>query len=297
VNNTNSELRTVAVIGLGNMGGPLARHWLEAGLAVRGFDLSPIARAELQTAGGQAFPSAAEAATTADVVVLMLPDSRVVDAVLADLHGAGAVSAGSTILDMGSSEPAESRRQAQVWSERGVGYVDAPVSGGVRGAEAGNLTVMVGGDTDAVRRVEPLLSAVGTPHHVGPVGAGDAVKALNNLLSAAHLLLTSEAVLVAQDLGISAEAALEVFNGSSARSGSTEVKWPKFILPGTFDSGFAARLMLKDVRIATAVARSVGRPSLVGDTVEQVWARAAENLPAGADHTEIARWLNTPATD
>jgi 3-hydroxyisobutyrate dehydrogenase len=150
---------------------------------------------------------------------------------------------------------------------------------------------MVGGSDEVVSGIRPILSHLGTVRHVGPVGAGHAIKALNNLTSAAHLWITSEVVYIAERYGIQPSTALEVLNGSSGRSGSSEAKWPKFILPGSFDSGFAAGLMLKDIRIATKLADEVGRPSVLGDDVERLWAEAVEALPAGADHTRIAEYL------
>jgi 3-hydroxyisobutyrate dehydrogenase len=133
--------------------------------------------------------------------------------------------------------------------------------------------------------------------HAGPLGSGDAVKALNNLLSATHLWVTSEAMLVGERFGIDPEVMLSVFNGSSGRSGSTDNKWPNFILPGTYDSGFALRLMLKDMRIATDLARSTGLPSRLGEDAVRLWAEAAGELPASADHTEVARYLAAPASE
>ncbi|GAB3618385.1 hypothetical protein GCM10027416_29420 [Okibacterium endophyticum] len=287
---------TLAVIGLGHMGAPMAEHWLRAGLPVNGFDLDTAACDRLRAAGGTPASDAALAARGADIVVLMLPNSLVVDSVLDRLDAAGALAPGATVVDMGSSDPAETQRQAARLAERGVRYVDAPVSGGVRGAVAGTLTIMTGGEQADVDRVRPVLELVGTVHHVGPIGAGDAIKALNNLVSAGHLWLTSEAVLIAERVGISAEAALAVFNSSSARSGSSEVKWPAFILTGSYDSGFAARLMLKDTRIATELARSVELPSTLGDEIVRLWGRAVDDLDAAADHTEIARWLRASGT-
>jgi 3-hydroxyisobutyrate dehydrogenase len=150
---------------------------------------------------------------------------------------------------------------------------------------------MVGGDEHQVENQRGLLERLGTVVRVGPVGAGHAVKALNNLLSATHLWMTSEAVLIGERFGVDAETILTAFNGSSGRSGSSEAKWPKFILPGTYDSGFAGRLMLKDAKIATGLAREVGLPSELGEQVVAVWTQAINELPADADHTEIARWL------
>ena len=128
--------------------------------------------------------------------------------------------------------------------------------------------------------------------HVGDVGAGHAVKALNNLLSATHLLVTSEAMAAAAAFGLDVPVVLDAINTSSGRSGSTENKWPNFIVPGTFDSGFALRLMLKDMRIALGLAESAGTESRLSAAAVELWAQAADDLPADADHTEIARWLD-----
>ena len=127
--------------------------------------------------------------------------------------------------------------------------------------------------------------------HVGPIGSGHAVKALNNLMSATHLLVTCEAVLAGQRFGLDTDAMLAVFNTSSGRSGSTENKMPNFILPGTFNSGFGLRLMLKDMKIAVQLAVQEGVPCELGRDAVELWSEAAEVLDPKADHTEIARWL------
>ena len=127
--------------------------------------------------------------------------------------------------------------------------------------------------------------------HVGDLGAGHAVKALNNLLSATSLLVSSEVLATAIEFGLDPEVVLDVVNRSSGRSWSTELKLPKFVLTGAFDSGFELGLMLKDMRIATSLARRMGTPALLGEAAVEYWARAADALPDGADHTEIARWV------
>jgi 3-hydroxyisobutyrate dehydrogenase len=123
------------------------------------------------------------------------------------------------------------------------------------------------------------------------VGSGHAIKALNNLISATHLWITSEAMVAGQRFGLQPEVMLEIINGSSGRSGSSEVKWPRYVLPGTFDSGFGLRLMLKDMRTATALAGQLDAPIDLGAAAVERWAEAADDLPPGADHTEIAKWL------
>jgi 3-hydroxyisobutyrate dehydrogenase len=127
--------------------------------------------------------------------------------------------------------------------------------------------------------------------HCGPVGAGHAVKALNNLMSATHLLVTSEAMIAAMEFGLDPSTVLDIVNSSSGRSGSTETKWPRFVLPETYDSGFGLQLMLKDARIALDLMRSAGVPADLSSASVELWAQAADDLDPAADHTEIARWL------
>jgi len=280
---------SVAFVGLGNMGGPMSARLVRAGYDVRGFDVAEPARQALADAGGTAVADLADAVRDASVVVLMLPDSDAVEATVHD--GRFTVEPGAVVVDMSSSEPTRTRALAAELEGRGVTLVDAPVSGGVSRARSGELTIMTGGEPAALDRIAPLLAHLGTAVRAGPVGSGHAVKALNNLLSATHLLVTCEAILAGERFGLDPATMLAIFNRSSGRSGSTEHKWPSFILPGTFDSGFALRLMLKDVRIATALADQVGAPDPLGHAAAELWGRAAEALDATADHTEIVNWL------
>src|SRR5690348_5939265 len=151
---------------------------------------------------------------------------------------------------------------------------------------------MVGADEPVFAGVLPMLRTMGSRVlHCGPVGADHAVKALNNLMSATHLLVTSEALTAAVEFGLDPAIVLEVVNSSSGRSGSTETKWPKFVLPETYDSGFALRLMLKDARIALDLLRSAGVPADRSSASVALWTEAADALGPDADHTDIARWV------
>ena len=286
-----SEPQVVGFVGLGNMGGPMSARLVGPDRRVQVFDLSEAARAAAAAAGAVPVGSAADAARDADVVVLMLPDSTVVEKVVTDTAFLDALSPGATVVDMSSSEPGRTRTLAATLAEHGVAMVDAPVSGGVAKAGTGELAVMVGGADDDVRRVTPVLARLGRVFPAGPIGAGHAVKALNNLMSATHLLVTSEAMLAGIRFGLDPEVMLEIVNSSSGRSGSTENKWPNFVVPETYDSGFGLRLMLKDMRIAARLAAEMQSPGGLGDRAVELWARAAEALPADADHTEIVRWL------
>ncbi|EXG81633.1 beta-hydroxyacid dehydrogenase, 3-hydroxyisobutyrate dehydrogenase [Cryptosporangium arvum DSM 44712] len=285
---------TIAFVGLGNMGAPMAARLLGADHAVHGFDLDPAALRALAELGGTAADTLADAVRDASVVVLMLPGSS---AVGATLHDEGFVAGpGTVVVDMSSSEPLRTRELAAELAARGVTLVDAPVSGGVARARTGTLTIMAGGEPADLDRVAPVLAPLGTVTRTGAVGSGHAVKALNNLLSATHLLVTSEAILAGERFGLDPETMVSIFNGSSGRSGSTENKWPNFILPGTYDSGFGLRLMLKDMRIATGLADQVGAPDPLGHAAVELWARAAEALEPNADHTEIVNWLRKDAS-
>ena len=277
---------TVAFIGLGNMGAPMSARLARAGYRVQGYDLSTAARQALGEAGGIAAADLGAAVRGASVVVLMLPNSDIVEATVHDFSPV--LGSGSTVIDMSSSEPMRTRALAASLSSRGVTLVDAPVSGGVTRARSGQLTIMAGGSWEPVA---PLLAHLGKVTGAGEVGSGHAVKALNNLLSATHLLVTSEAILAGERFGLDAETMLSIFNSSSGRSGSTENKWPNFILPGGYDSGFGLRLMLKDMRIATGLADQVGASDPLGHAAVELWAKAAEALEETADHTEIVNWL------
>lgn len=286
-----ADQTTVAFVGLGNMGFPMVSRIVEAGFAVRGFDVSTAALERLPGIGASGHGSAADAVSGADAVILMLPNSAIVAAVIDDLLAADALAVGTVVVDTSSSEPQSTRTLAARLADVGIPLVDAPVSGGVKGAVAGTLTVMVGGDDEPVERVLPVIAAVGTAVRCGPVGAGHAVKALNNLLSATHLWATSEAMEIGVAFGLDPEVMLAVFNRSSGKSGSTENKWPNFVLPGGYDSGFGLALMYKDMRIALGLAESTGAPLTLSSAAVNLWGEAAEHLQAGADHTEIARWV------
>jgi 3-hydroxyisobutyrate dehydrogenase len=286
-------------VGLGNMGIPMTRRLVAAGYQVRGFDTSPAAMRDFAaidgSAAGGGVTAVAELASVgdgADAVILMLPDSDVVENVLLSAGLLAALTPGSTVIDMSSSDPARTRVLAEQTAAAGVTLIDAPVSGGVAGARAGTLAVMVGGPAAAFERFQPMLSAIGARVvHAGDVGAGHAVKALNNLMSAAHLLLSSEALIAGQRFGLDPAVMLDIINASSGRSGSTENKWPNYVLTEKYDAGFAIRLMIKDIRLALSIEHATGVPSVVSEAVAAGWEAALADLPPDADHTSIARWL------
>jgi 3-hydroxyisobutyrate dehydrogenase len=286
------------------MGEPMVRRLAAAGYQVRGYDVAAPATQRLAGTPGVTITSTVgDVADGADAVILMLPDSAAVESVLlgdglpADgLPGDGLlarVRPPALVADMSSSEPARTRSLAERAAAHGLTLIDAPVSGGVVGARAGSLTIMTGGSADALARLRPVFEVLGGMIvHAGEIpGAGHAIKALNNLMSAAHLLVSAETILAGQAFGLDPAVIVDIINGSSGRSGSTQTKWPRYILPASFDSGFSMRFMVKDMKIALQLADAAGIRAQASRAALDAWARAAEEMPPGADHTEIARWV------
>lgn len=306
--------RHVGFVGLGNMGIPMTKRLVAAGYHVRGFDTSEEARhafaaspsgsraREAPVAAGEGAPEPVsgggvtavaelgDVGEGAEAVILMLPDSDVVERVVPGLLAS--LAPGSTIIDMSSSDPARTRVLARHVAGAGMTLIDAPVSGGVSGARAGTLMIMVGGPAAVFERFKPMLTAMGKKVvHAGDTGAGHAVKALNNLMSAAHLLASSEALIAGRRFGLDPAVMLEIVNGASGRSGSTENKWPNYVLTEKYDAGFSVRLMVKDLRLALGIERATGVPAAASEAVVATWEAALADLPPDADHTAIARWL------
>lgn len=286
---------TVLFIGLGTMGEPMARNLHGyAGDSLTVFDVRPdvtekLAR-DLSVSGLSSLSAAPE---SVDTVVLMLPNSAIVESILQGGDGLlPRLAPGSLVIDMSSSEPESSKALAAAADQRGIDYLDAPVSGGQRKAVTGELSIMAGGSQKAFERAEPLLRSMGSAvHHVGPAGSGDAAKALNNLLSATNIAAAAEVITAAMKFGIAPETMVTVLNSSTGRSQASEVKYPNHILTGTFDSGFAYDLMLKDLRIAQGLTGGLTTP-----VTDRALAVAEENRPLlgeHPDHTELARYYET----
>ncbi|MGY2064972.1 NAD(P)-dependent oxidoreductase [Blastococcus sp. SYSU DS0619] len=278
-------------VGLGRMGAPMVRRYAAVHDAVL-HDADPaVATGLADELGLPAVQSLADLPVAVDTVILMLPSTAVVEAVLLTDGLLGRLPAGALVIDMGSSEPASTRRLAGMAAARGVGYVDAPVSGGVAKAVTGELSIMVGGEGEDVGRARPHLAPLGgSVLVVGPPGAGHAAKALNNLLSASNLAAAAEVLTVAAGFGIAPEAMVEVLNASTGRSQATEVKYPRHVLTGSYDSGFAMDLMIKDLGIARSLAAAQEASTPVTDAAYAAAVAAREALGgAGLDHTEVAR--------
>jgi 3-hydroxyisobutyrate dehydrogenase len=282
-------------VGLGRMGAPMVRRYAVDHDTVL-YDVDhAVASALAEELGSRAVTSLEQLPAGVDTVILMLPSSAIVEAVLVAGGLLTRLPSGSLVIDMGSSEPGSTRRLAEAARARDVGYVDAPVSGGVAKAVTGELSIMLGGTEADTARARPHVRVLGGKVlDVGPPGAGHAAKALNNLLSAANLAAAAEVLTVARKSGIRAEVMVDVLNASTGRSQATEVKYPKHVLTGGYDSGFAMDLMLKDLGIAVALAREEGLSTPVTDAAVQSATRAREALGgAGLDHTEVARYYES----
>lgn len=289
----------VAFVGLGQMGLPMAKRCLAAGFKVRGADPSAPARDALAVAGGEAFATGREAASGASVVITMLPDSKVVrEAVLGENGVAGVLAKDALIIDMSSSVPIDTKALGEALAPRGIGLIDAPVSGGVRRAVDGTLAVMAGGEAAQVGRARPLLAAMAASvFPTGPLGSGHAMKALNNYVSAAGLVAACEALLIGRRFGLAPDTVIDVLNASTGRNNSTDVKMKQFVISESFASGFSLALMAKDLRIAADLSKTVGLDHSHAETIASLWEEARAALGTGADHTAIYRFIAAAVGD
>lgn len=287
-----------AFLGLGAIGYPMARRIAEAGFELAVWNRSGAKSAALARAASVRVASTpADAARGAPVVLTCLPTSQEVESVTFGSDGlASTMASGSILVDCTSGDPGASRSIAARLAERGIGFLDAPVSGGVVGAEAGKLTVMCGGDPAVLERARPVLQAFGAKIILcGPTGAGNAIKALSNALLAIHLWSTGEALVAAAKAGVAPSVALDVINGSAGRSNSSENLIPQRVLTREFPSTFRLALLDKDVRIAEAVAHDVGTPAEFIELAHRIFARAHAELGSEVDHTAALRILEQEA--
>lgn len=284
-------MTTIGFIGLGMMGQPMAHLLHAAGHALVIRDAVPAATARFASEhAGVAVASGAADFAGCSVVFTMLPDSRIVDAVVGEL--APYLPPGACIIDMSSADPNRTRALAGLLGERGIGLLDAPVSGGVKRAIAGTLSIMVGGDADLLAQHLPLLQRMGQAiTHVGPVGAGHALKALNNYVSAAALIATAEAIHAGAAFGIAPATIVDVINASTGKNNTTENKAHQFMLNGAFNSGFSLALQAKDVGIALSLGQAMHTPMALAEQVSAMAAEASRSLGPAADHTELYRYV------
>jgi 3-hydroxyisobutyrate dehydrogenase len=284
-----TAVKRVCFVGIGNMGWPMAARLVRAGFEVAVTDAATDrARTFVDQVGGLPVTSLADAAREADVLITMLPTSAhvisVVDEILPGL------SSGKILVDMSSGTPAATQKIAGDLGTIGVPVVDAPVSGGVSRAVTGELAIMTGGEAAALDRVDPVLRAMGTTiHRIGPVGAGQAMKALNNLVSAGGFLMAVEALVIGQQFGLDPSVMTDVLNASTGMNNSTQKKLKQFVLSRKFDSGFGLDLMVKDLSIALEVGRDGSVPTPFSALCREMRASAASMLGKGQDHTAIAK--------
>ena len=281
----------IGFIGIGQMGMPMIRNLLQANLSVTGFDLNPQVAEELKSEKYfDMATSAIDLTIKSDVIILMLPDSNIVDRLLweGEKALAKAMNSKQTLIDMGSSDPVRSRANFDRLAQLGISYIDAPVSGGVKRAKDGSLSIMIGGLAPAVESVQPLFKAMGkTLVHVGAAGAGHAVKALNNYVSASGLLAVCEALVAAETFGIDPHLVNQVFNASTGKNNTTDIKVENFMLSGTFNSGFSLALMRKDLQTALEFMTRMETPNNFAEACTQTWIKAEKALDKGADHTAM----------
>ena len=278
-------LQQIGFVGLGAMGSRMAQRPARTGFSVIGFDVAPTSPdlAEI------AMASSLTEMVACDSVITMLPDGSAVATVAIELAKTGFR---GLIIDMSSSHPGDTLRLGAKLAVRGIRLIDAPVSGGVKKAAAGTLTVMVGGSSNDIAAATELIACFGTMQHVGPLGAGHAMKALNNYVSAAGLLTSMQALATAESYGITAEKFTAVINESTGRNNTTEVKMIPFISTRQYNSGFFLRLMAKDVSIASELITKAGFDSPVTPALNSYLADALETLGPDADHTELYEMVN-----
>jgi 2-hydroxy-3-oxopropionate reductase len=281
-------MSTIAFIGLGIMGGPMARHLVRAGHAVIGFDRSEKRMKALVEAGGAAADSIEEAVKGADVVAVMVPDSPDVQSVLLSEGGVfDHAQPGTLVIDFSSIRPDVTAELATIAVNRGLRIIDAPVSGGEPGAVNATLSIMVGATDADFASAKPILDVVGkTIAHVGPNGAGQTVKAANQLIVAGNIELLAEAITFLQAYGVDIEAAVKVLGGGLAGSAVLDQKASK-MLARNFDPGFRIALHHKDMGIVTAAAREAGVVIPLGAVVAQLMASALANGDGGLDHSGL----------
>ncbi len=283
----------VAFVGLGAIGAPMARH-----LARPEYDLvvwnRTAARADSFVsahAASRIAASPADAARERDIVICCLPVSKDVESLLDGPTGLLATMArGSVLVDCTSGDPATSRRMAARLAEQGIAYLDAPVSGGVVGAEQGTLTVMVGGSAETLERVRPVLECFGKRIvHCGVVGTGDALKAVNNAMLAMHIWGLAEGLAALEKAGVRSDVALDVINASSGRSNSSMNLFPERVLSRAFPRTFRLALLDKDVGIAADLAREQRVPSPLLQLTAELFRMAHGELGEEADHVEAVQ--------
>jgi 3-hydroxyisobutyrate dehydrogenase len=284
----------IAFLGLGAIGQPMAARIAAAGLPLTVWNRTAARAADFaREHGARQGTTPAETAREADIVVTCLPTSRDVASLLDGADGLLAgMRAGNVLVDCTSGDPATSRFIHSKLAERGIDFIDAPVSGGVSGAQKGTLTIMIGGDPKVLERVRSVLETFGQKIvHCGDVGAGDAVKAINNALLATHILAAAEGLAALVKLGVNPGVALDVINASSGRSNTSMNLFPERVITRAFPRTFRLALLEKDVGIAAEVARETRVPAPVLQLTADLFRIARGSLGESADHVEAVKMI------
>lgn len=281
---------TFGFVGVGRMGVPMATRLLDAGHRVCVYDVSREAVAAMEKAGARGLGSAAAVADAAQTVFLSLPNPEIVSG--ATLGNGGVIEGKQVkhVVDFSTIGPRMAGIVAKALGERGITYVDAPVSGGIAGARNGTLAVMVACPKPVYAQLEAVLKTFGKPFHLGEhAGQAQTMKLANNLLAAAAIAVSSEAMVMGVKAGLDPKVMLEVLNTSTGRNSATQDKFPRSVLPGTFDFGFATGLSYKDVRLCIDEAEALGVPMVVGAAVREMLAVTNAMYGADSDFTSMCR--------
>jgi 3-hydroxyisobutyrate dehydrogenase len=274
------------------MGGGMVAQLLGAGHAVHCFDPQLAIRQIMQGQGARGHDTAAVLAAHCDIIILSLPKAEIVETVMADI--APHIGNDAIVLDTSTSVPATSQAMSALGAQHSFAFIDGPVSGGPAAANAGTMTMLLGGDPTAIKRLKPVLDILTAKTViVGGSGAGHAAKIANNMLCAANLVLVAEAMRLGKAAGVAPADLLEGINAGSGRSGVSEVNFPKWILNDGFDSGFTMGLMRKDVGLALALAQQTG-VSLDGfENIADIWINQSPDIPDTADFNAIVKQGDT----
>ena len=282
--------RNIGFIGVGRMGGRMARRLIQAGYALTVYDTSDSTLQPLLDLGAERAGSPAEVGSAAEIVLVSLPTPPVVQAVALGPNGVAEGSRVKIFVDTSTTGATYAKRIADGLAAKGIAPVDAPVSGGIGGAERGTLAVMVSCSDEVFAGVKPVLEHLGKLFHVGlQPGQGQTMKLLNNLLSATAMAISSEAVVMGVKAGLDPKQIVDVINSGTGRNSATEDKIPRFVIPRTFNLGFAIGLLNKDIRLCMEEAEALGVPMLVGSAVKQMLSITAGSEGQDADMSEIVK--------
>ena len=282
--------QTIGFVGIGRMGSPMAARLLDAGHELVVHDVQREATAPLAARGATVASSPAEVASSADIVLTSLPTPDIAKAVALGPDGIIAGNRARIMVDLSTTGPGAARQIAEGLRSKNITLVDSPVSGGIKGAVNGSLAVMVSCPKQTYEMVEPILKTFGRLFFAGEApGVAQTAKLANNLMAAAAIVITSEAVAMGVKGGVNAKVLIDIINASTGRNSASQDKFPRAVLPGTFDFGFTTGLSYKDVRLCVDEAEAMGVPMVCGAVVRQMLAITNAKYGPTSDFTSIAR--------